>query len=211
MGHDSGIHGGLHGRFLAWFMAREGSRYEEMVGDRKQALMEELRGTVVEVGSGTGPNLRYLSAGVRFVGLDPNPYMHQRLVDEAQRLRRRPLPLLADAMALPFPDGCADAVLSTLVLCSVPELNRVLAEVLRVLKPGGRLVFVEHVGGRPGSWTHRIQRAVKPVWRWVGDGCEPDRDTEGYLRGAGFSSVTVDRFRLPLPIVAPHISGTAVK
>lgn len=198
-------------RFMAWFMAREGGRYDSMVEDRKRELFSGLSGTVVELGTGTGPNLRHLPEGLRLVALERNPHMYRHLFKEAEIRGREVSVVTADAHALPFQDGSVDAVLSTLVLCSVGGLDRVLEEVHRILRPGGRFIFIEHVGAPEGSWLRRFQRWVRPVWTVVGDGCEPDRDTERTLRGAGFSSLRVERFTLPLLLVSPHISGVAEK
>jgi hypothetical protein len=70
---------------------------------------------------------------------------------------------------------------------------------------------MEHVGAASGSKLRRVQEVIQPVWRWAGDGCEPTRDTEGYIRRAGFGEVQIERFYLRLPIVGPHIAGTAIK
>jgi ubiquinone/menaquinone biosynthesis C-methylase UbiE len=196
---------------MAWFMAREGGRYDSMVEDRKRELFSRLSGTVVELGTGTGPNLRHLPEGLRFVAVEPNPHMYGHLFKEAEAREQEVTVVTADAHALPFQDGSVDAVLSTLVLCSVGGLDRVLREVHRILKPGGRFIFIEHVGAPEGSWLRRFQRWVRPVWTLVGDGCEPDRDTERTLRGAGFASLRVERFTLPILLVSPHIAGVAEK
>ena len=196
---------------MAWFMAREGGRYDALVEGRKRDLLSTLSGTVVELGSGTGPNLRYIPSGVRLVAVEPNAFMHPHFLQRALGLGRHVTLIRADAQALPFPDGSIEAVLSTLVLCSVRGLDEALKEVHRVLKPGGIFIFMEHVGAPRGSWLRRAQRLVRPVWSAVGDGCEPDRDTSHNLERAGFSSIRMDRFDLPLPLVSPHIAGVAEK
>ena len=198
-------------RFMAWFMAREGGRYDTLVEARKRELLSSLAGTVVELGSGTGPNLRYLPANVRIVAIEPNVFMHRHFFREADRLKREVTLVRADANSLPFPDSSVEAVLSTLVLCSVDGLDTALREVHRILKPGGQFIFLEHVGAPAGSWLRRFQRLVRPVWSAVGDGCEPDRDTERNLHRAGFSRIRMERFNVPIPLVSPHIAGVAVK
>jgi ubiquinone/menaquinone biosynthesis C-methylase UbiE len=192
-------------------MARGGSVYQAFMDGRKRDLLGSLTGTVVEIGSGTGPNLRYLPPGVRVVGIEPNPHMHGYFLREARTERRGASLVRGVAESLPFPDESVDAVLATLVLCSVSDLDQVLGEVLRVLKPGGRFLFVEHVAAPDGTWLRRIQGWVRPVWSAVGDGCEPDRNTEENLRNAGFREVRLDRFSVPLLLVSPHIAGVAEK
>jgi len=202
---------GLHARLLAWFMAGESGRYGALVETRKRNLLGGLTGTLVEIGPGTGPNLRYLPRKVRIVGIEPNPFMHRYFLEEARAVNR-PVELVRGAAeSLPFPDGSIDAVLSTLVLCSVGRVDRVLGEVLRVLKPEGKFLFLEHVAAGEGTLLRRVQRFVRPAWRRIGDGCEPDRAMEQDLLGAGFREVRIDRFAAPLPIVSPHIAGTALK
>jgi len=192
-------------------MSRSDGKYDALVEGRKRDLLSGLSGTLVEIGSGTGPNLRYLPEDLRIVALEPNPFMHVHFLREARRWGRPVELILGDAEALPFPDDSVDAVLSTLVLCSVGGMDRALGEILRILKPGGRFVFLEHVGAPPGSWLRRVQRWVKPAWRALGDGCEPDRDTDENLHRAGFREVRLERFEVPLPLVSPHIAGVARK
>jgi len=192
-------------------MARGGSRYDTFLEGRKRHLLEGLSGTLVEIGSGTGPNLRYLPRDLSFVGVEPNPFMHRHFLQEAKTEKRSVGLVQGMAESLPFPDESVDGVLSTLVLCSVGEMGSVLDEVLRVLKPGGKFLFIEHVAAEEGTRLRRIQRWVRPVWRRIGDGCEPDRTTWENLTRAGFRRVRLDRFTVPLPIVSPHISGVAEK
>jgi ubiquinone/menaquinone biosynthesis C-methylase UbiE len=192
-------------------MARGGGTYSAFVEGRKRHLLGSLTGTLIEIGSGTGPNLRFLPPDVRIVGVEPNPFMHRYFLDEARTENRAVQLVQGTAESLPFPDESVDAVLSTLVLCSVSKLDRVLQEVLRVLKPGGKFLFLEHVAARDGTWLRRIQGWVRPVWSRIGDGCEPDRNTERSLMAAGFRDVSLDRFSVPLFLVSPHIAGIAEK
>lgn len=192
-------------------MARSDGRYDDLVAERKRKLLEGLTGTLVEIGSGTGPNLRYLDGNVRVVAVEPNPFMHPHFLRAAEDMGRRVHLVRGEAAALPFPDESTEAVLSTLVLCSVGGLDGVLREIHRILKPGGKLIFMEHVGAPRGTWLRRFQRWIKPAWRAVGDGCEPDRDTGVHLRRAGFRAIHMERFRVPLPLVSPHIAGVAEK
>lgn len=201
----------LHRRLFAWFMDRASGPYERLVEARKEALLVDLRGTVVEIGPGTGPNLRYMPADARVVGLEPNRHMHPYLRSEARRLERSIDIRHGRAESMALSDACADTVVSTLVLCSVESEDPALSEILRILKPGGRLVFLEHVAAPRGSWLRRVQRWVRPVWKTLGDGCRPDRDIGERIRAAGFQRVEMESFRLPLPVVSPHVAGTAWK
>jgi SAM-dependent methyltransferase len=93
----------------------------------------------------------------------------------------------------------------------VPSLEETLAEIHRILKPGGRLLFIEHVAAPDGSWLQWLQTGIKPLWRPLGDGCRPDRHTEAAIEAAGFSEVQYERFDVGLPVVSPHVIGVAQK
>ncbi len=198
---------------FAWLMSRLGPRHDAAVAEVKQRLLGSLQGTVLELGPGTGVNLAYLPAEVRYVGVEPNLHMHAYLRQQAAALGRAIELRTATGERLPAPDASVDAVLSTIVLCSVTDVAAVLGEILRVLRPGGRFVFVEHVAAPAGSRLRRWQRRIRPLWRRIGDGCHPDRDLESAIRAAGFARVQVERFDadLPVPIVRPHIAGFADK
>ena len=189
------------------------SKYERHVAERKRELFEGLNGSVLEIGPGTGANLTYLPPDVHWVGVDPNPFMHERLLARAKTLGLDPEVRLGTAEKLPAEDGSMDVIVSTLVLCSVPEPELALAEIRRVLRPGGRFLFIEHVGAPRGSWLRGAQRIARPFWKLMADGCCPDRDTAAQIRSAAFSSVDLAEHRMPLritgPIVAPHIAGSA--
>lgn len=195
----------------AWFLAHCAARYESMVADRKRALLGELHGDVLEIGPGAGPNLIYYPKDCRWVGVEPNSFMHRYLREAAELadLRIEILELMAES--LPVKNNSMDAVVSTLVLCSVQEPAKVLQEIRRVLKPGGRFVFLEHVAASEGTRLRTVQRWIRPLWKRVADGCHPDRETGPAIEQAGFAQVHYDSFRLPLGPVGTQIAGHAIK
>ena len=185
--------------------------YEARMAERKRRLLGGLTGTVLEIGPGAGPNLRHYGPGVRWIGVEPNPFMHPWLRREADR-HGRPVDLrTASAERLDLPDGSVDAVVGTLVLCSVDNLASVLGEVRRVLTPAGRFVFIEHVAAEAGTALRRWQERLRRPWGFVADGCRPHQDTVGLLREAGFDVRELERFRADgLWLASPHVAGYAV-
>jgi ubiquinone/menaquinone biosynthesis C-methylase UbiE len=144
-------------------------------------LAEGARGRVLEVGCGTGRNLPLYRSDASVVAIDPN-------IEALRAARRRSptVPLVAArAEALPFRDGEFDTVVSSLVFCSVADPLRGLAEVRRVLAPGGALRLLEHVRHRSPR-VARIQDLLQPAWTFVAGGCRPNRDTERAVEAAGF-------------------------
>jgi SAM-dependent methyltransferase len=196
-------------RLHAWLLAKGSRRYDASVAPHKRRLLGELRGTVLEIGPGAGANVPFFAPGVRWVGVEPNRWAHPYLAAEATRAGLAAELREGTAESIPAPDASVDAVVSTLVLCSVRDVPRALAEVRRVLRPGGRFVFVEHVAAPPGTGARRVQRLVRPLWSALADGCRPDQETERAIREGGFARVEVERFRAPLPVIAPHIAGVA--
>ena len=198
-------------RIFAWAMARFGGKAERYLGLYKSRLLGGLSGTVLEIGPGAGANLAYVPKGVRWIGVEPNRFMLPHLRREAARLGMRIELIDGAAESLPLPDGSVDAVISTLVLCSVTDQSRVLGEIRRVLKPGGKFVFIEHVAAPRGTGLRRAQHWICPLWRRMGDGCHPDRETWVAVENAGFRALELERFDAPLPLVRPHIAGLGTK
>jgi ubiquinone/menaquinone biosynthesis C-methylase UbiE len=196
---------------MALALSRFHGRYERLVALRKRALFAGLAGTVLEIGPGTGANFAYYPPDIRWIGIEPNPFMHPYLRAAAARAGRATD--IRDGMAdcLEFDDESVDAVVSTLVLCPVPDLSGALREIQRVLKPGGRFLFIEHVADLSGTWLRRTQRLLRPLVRYLADGCHIDRDTALAIERHGFAGVAYQRFRLPIPLVSPHIIGVATK
>ncbi len=206
-----GVRRGLSARWFAWLLSHGEGFDRELYGPRKRGLLGPLRGTVVEIGPGAGVNLPYYDPAVRWIGVEPNVHFHAGLREKAAALGLDAdvRPGLAERLGLP--EASADAVVSTLVLCSVGDLDAAFAEIRRVLRPEGRFVFIEHVAAPPGSGLRRVQRVARPLWGVVADGCRPDRETGRRIEAAGFADVQIERFdpAMPLPIVRPHIAGTA--
>jgi ubiquinone/menaquinone biosynthesis C-methylase UbiE len=204
------VHAG-RGRFNAMFFGVMGPYLEWNLRLHKRRAFSELPARVVELGSGIGANLRYVSAGDTLVAIEPNAHMHPRLRAAAERtgvhleLRDR----LAERTGLP--DHSVDAVISSLVLCSVHDPSAVLAEVRRILRPGGTYHFVEHVAAPAGTPTRALQRALRRPWSWTFEGCSCERDLELVIRAAGFADVDIERYRLHTPFVPfnTHVAGTA--
>ena len=201
---------GLSKRWFAWAMHHMAERYDALLANRKRDLLSSLEGTVVEIGPGTGTNFRYYPRGVRWIGVEPNPYMHPylRRVGNAAGIEVDIRQNHAEDMG--FDDGSADIVVATAVLCSVHDQARTLQEIRRVLKPGRPFVFLEHVGADRTTSLRKIQGLVRPFWRCIADGCDPARDTGEAIIEAGFKPIHFENFTLPLGPVATHIAGTAV-
>ncbi|QFU93017.1 class I SAM-dependent methyltransferase [Amycolatopsis sp. YIM 10] len=173
---------------------------------QRRKLLADLTGTVLEIGPGAGANTAHFGRDVRWLGLEPNPYLHERLREKA-----RGQVIGGAAESIPLADHSVDAVVGTIVLCSVYDQSRVLAEIVRVLRPGGRYVFLEHVAAPDGTWSRWAQKTVAPVSRWLDGGCDPARETGRAIDAAGFDRVETEEFLLhgPFGVKIPHLTGWA--
>lgn len=181
---------------------------------RRAALLSQARGRVLELGAGTGANLAHYPPGLEGLVLaEPEPPMARRLRSRVVEGAPAPARVLQTAAeSLPLADASVDTVVATLVLCTVRDPARVLDEVHRVLAPGGRLLFLEHVRAEdPGA--ARRQDRVDPVWRRVGHGCRCNRDTAAALLASPLELERLESFRLRKAPkwVRPAIQGVAVR
>ena len=211
---SAAVDNAVRGRLNAAVLRTSNSYGHLLMGRRKRRLFANLPPTVVEIGPGTGANLRYYRPGTRLIAIEPNRHMHSPLRKAAQcygielELREEG----ADAIGLP--DASVDAVVSTLVLCTVPDPAATLREVGRILRPGGRFLFLEHVrAGQSRPVLRMVQRSVARPWRWFFEGCDVLRDTEATLARTGWARLEVQRYHVPtlfLPINT-QIAGTALR
>jgi ubiquinone/menaquinone biosynthesis C-methylase UbiE len=207
--HEAGPRRGGHPVFAALYDPIGASMERRWMGARRRRLLAGARGAVLEIGGGTGANLVHYRDVDRVTIAEPDPFMRSRIGPKLQDSRVPVDVSSAGAEALPFPDGSFDTVVSTLVLCTVPDQEAVLEEIRRVLRSGGRLLFIEHVraAGSMARWQDRLE----PLWRRLLGGCHPNRDTVAAIEGAGFEMETFESFYPPDPLsgLTPHVQGSA--
>jgi ubiquinone/menaquinone biosynthesis C-methylase UbiE len=164
------------------------------------------------LGSGVGANLRYLRPGTRLVAIEPNPHMHSALRRNAERRSIELEISSAVGEKIDLANQSADAVISSLVLCSVSDPSQVVSEIRRILKPGGRFCYVEHVAARKGTPTRVVQRVVRRPWSWVFEGCSCERDLEKVIQSAWFAHVEHHPYRIHSPFLPfnTQVYGVAV-
>lgn len=190
-------------------LARVAERGE--LGDRRRALLAGAEGRVLELGAGTGENFKHYPPQVtEVVAVEPDPHMRRQA---ARRIGEAAMKVeLVDAAGedVPFEASSFDTVVATLVLCSVDDLEQTSTELRRVLRPGGQLLFLEHVRARTqdlATWQDRLERP----WMAVGGGCHPNRETGEAIEGNGFELRELETFDLrpSLPLVRAHVQGVA--
>ncbi|MFO0586584.1 MAG: class I SAM-dependent methyltransferase [Polyangiaceae bacterium] len=205
---------------MPWFMSVIYDRFmkaseEACLVEWRGELLRDVGGDVLEIGAGTGANLPHYRASVeRLVATEPDRYMIPKLRERARHDRPGSLEIVeAEADRLPFADASFDAVVSTLVLCSVPDLDRALGEAMRVLRPGGRFLYLEHVAAEDRPDRYVWQRRVEPLWKRIAGNCHLTRRTGDAIRRAGFAidQEIKDSMRKSNPVTRATIRGVARK
>ncbi len=209
-----GVYDATWGRAFSAIYDR-GLQASERAGLRRmrRELLSAAQGQTLELGAGTGANLAlYPEQVAELFLLEPDKHMVRRL---RSKLRRDPRPrsevVRASAEAVPFADSSFDTAVFTLALCTIPDPSAALAEVARVLRPGGRMLFLEHVRSedrREARWQDRLEG----LWYFFGDGCHCNRDTVATIESSPLQLEKVERDQLPkgLFLVRPLRRGSAV-
>ena len=206
-GHD-------HPLFTLVYRAVAGAGERTGLGELRERALAPATGRLLILGLGPGHDLDHLPDEVTsVVAIEPSASMRTSAESRVAATRARGVDVeVVDAVgeALPIPDDTIDSVLLAYVLCTVADVDAALAEVRRVLRPGGVVCVMEHVRAPEGTWLRRSQRLVAPVWPRLAGGCHADRDTRAALSRAGFDVAGLRDITITsLPPVAPTLVGTA--
>ena len=186
---------------------------DKLFGASKRQLFKNYPETVVEIGSGTGANMRYLKKGTKLIAIEPNIHMHTNLKKSAVKygIDIEIKSIIGEDIDLP--DASYDFVVCTLVLCTVDNPEQCIKQIKRILKPSGTFIFVEHVKASENSILGWIQKIFHKPWHWFFEGCHTNRDTKQLLKLAGFSKLELETYNLYSPFIPiiPQIRGRAIK
>jgi ubiquinone/menaquinone biosynthesis C-methylase UbiE len=156
-------------------------------------------------------NLRYYPPDIDLFGIESNLSCYPKIRAEAERRGIRVELRAASASGVDADTASMDAVVSMFALCTVPDPVQTLGEVLRILRPGGKFVFMEHVAAPAGTALRLMQRASRSCWVQFADGCLPDAETLPLIQAAGFSRLDYAAFSIPVPLISPHVAGVGVR
>ncbi len=209
---------GLNERFFAWYYPKlVGASERAGQAETRRELLADAAGRTLEIGAGNGFNLpHYTESVTELVVSEPSPHMREHL---QERLESDPPSVgsweLVDAGAesLPFDDASFDTVTGGFIMCSIPDPAAALDEIARVLKPGGRYIFLEHVHAGDGTMLGRIQDLIEVPHRYFAAGCHPNRRTGELIEKSPLEIERLERGEMPrsMPSVRPTIFGAAVR
>ncbi|KAM9977338.1 hypothetical protein ACTFIR_011200 [Dictyostelium discoideum] len=219
----------LKQRFFNNFWGYLGPLVDKKLSRFKKELFSEAYGRVLDVGSGVGPTFKYLnndnvqqssvdnkrSPITQVVSIEPNPFMQQELIESANKASHKfDIKILPKTIEQAYNDGdlengTFDTIICNLVLCSIPDQDKVLIDIQNLLKPGGKFLFIEHVCS--DKFLNRwFEHLINPLWSLIGDGCELDRITDEKIKHmTGWEKVSISQIKNKQPF--KHIYGIAIK
>src|SRR5512133_3563221 len=190
----------LRKRLFARMLLKSDERNHLTYGKFKKDLFQNIHGLVVEIGPGSGVNFDYLPAGTDWIGIEPNELLHPGLMAKAAQREIRARLILSASEHIPLEDNCADIVICTFVLCSVKIPSKVIAEMKRVLKPGGKLILIEHVASETSKGLYFVQNLFNPLTLLLADGCNSNRKTLSLIERAGFSRLDINHYTIKVKL-----------
>ena len=185
---------------------------EWRISSYRRSTAGQANGHVLEIGFGTGSNLKYYPDSVNITALEPNPFMFKKIRDRTLKSKKDVTIFQGYGENMPFENEVFDTVVVTLVLSMVDDVESVISEITRALKPGGRVYFYEHVSSSSYIGS-KFQDLLNPFWKFISTGCNLNRDTERIINNAGFSKVDTRKFtiRFGTPVSLPNLVGVAIK
>ena len=170
--------------------------FERGLFNRRKKLIAELSGTILDVGSGTGVNFKFFNPGTRIIAVEPSTAMINVAKNKASQKYQidfHNCGVTDLELNNQIPENSLDAVVSTLVMCTIPNPEQALANFSKWLKPGGKLVVLEHIhASKPAN--RRVQSLLNPIWKTFSEGCTLTRDTDKMIKNAGFKALTEEYF-----------------
>lgn len=203
----------IRGPINSWMFKMLSGYMDSLFGKSKRELFNNHSQTVVEIGPGSGANMRYMRKGTKLIAIEPNIHMHKNLKISAKKYGINLEIKTIVGEAIDLPDNSCDFVISTLVLCTVEDPVECINQIKRILKPSGKFVFIEHVKAKENSVLSFIQNLVHKPWHWFFEGCHTNRNTKALLEMSGFSSLEIETYKLYSPFIpiVPQIRGIAIK
>lgn len=159
---------GLRKRFFAWMLKKSDKINHQVYGQYKRKLFQDISGSVVEIGPGTGVNFDYLPKNIQWLGIEPNEAFHKILLEQARHREINAKIIPGDASQTGLPDNSSDVLICTLVLCSVKDPIATVLELKRVLRPGGKFIFIEHVASQKKNHSTFLPEFIQPLQSFYG-------------------------------------------
>lgn len=187
----------LYAKVFARFYDRVAQKTEaNVLAERRKALLADLKGNILEIGAGTGVNFQFYSKEANVLAIEPSPYMLRQA--EEKKKDRRNIHLVQASVEQCYEDkvvqkNSMDAIVCTLVLCTIPDPQKALSYFYQWLKPDGKLIIVEHIKSHD-PWKGKIQDFLNPAWKIIGEGCHLNRKTDQMIRQAGFRTLEENYF-----------------